>query len=122
MTSTMVVAESTRQSTNWHFLSLCRSRAGGALVFPDEHLRGCWRSSGATATSLVLICTDGKTRFTVGGASSRYDERHGSSVSHVTWIELDEVYEVASEPCDDVASTEKTDDVEEEAEEEIDDE
>jgi hypothetical protein len=49
------------------------------------------------------------------------DERQESSLSHVPWMELADVYVEDSEVCDAAPSTENTEDDEEEADEEIED-
>jgi hypothetical protein len=74
-----------------------------------ELLRGCCRCSGATSAVLR------------GGRTCLLEERHGSSLSQATWIELADVYVEDSDVCDEAPSTENTDEDDEEAEDEIED-
>lgn len=74
-----------------------------------EHLRGCCRCSGATSAVLR------------GGSTFLLEERHGSSVSQLTCIELAFVNVEDSDVCDEAPSTENTDEDDEEADDEIED-
>lgn len=89
--------------------------------------RGCCRSSGATATSKVLIPVSVVFKFILGEVQESADELIKNSLSksappcsgsHPTFSELFE--DEGAELCEDRASAEKTEDVDEDAEEAID--
>jgi hypothetical protein len=82
---------------------------GGRWLADTEHLRGFCLCSGATSGVLR------------GGSTFLLEERHGSSVSQLTCIELAEVYVEDSDVCDEAPSTENTEEDDEEADDEIED-
>jgi hypothetical protein len=102
----ILLCSPTRQSTNCPFLSLWRTRVGGGRAIEIDDRRGCDRCSVIGASSQAL----------------RLESLlPASSESQLTESVPDDVYVDISEVCDDVASTEKTEEEEDEAEEEIDD-